>query len=260
MILAIDVGNTNIVLGLIEDGKISSVAPRIASDVHKTDYEFAVAIENMLDFVGVDATEAEGAIISSVVWPLTSTLQSAVKMLTGKKALVVGSGLKTGLNICIDDPGEVGADLVVGAVDALTVAETPLIVVDMGTATTVTVIDDGNRFLGGAILPGLRLSMDALSSGTSLLPRVSLDAPKKVISTNTVECMQSGAIFGSAAMIDGMIDRMEAELGKRATVVATGGLAGSVTPFCTHKIIYEPDLLLKGLSVLWEKNRRPSRT
>ena len=260
MILAIDVGNTNIVLGLIEDGKISSVAPRIASDVHKTDYEFAVAIENMLDFVGVDATEAEGAIISSVVWPLTSTLQSAVKMLTGKTALVVGAGLKTGLNICIDDPGEVGADLVVGAVGALTVARTPLIVVDMGTATTVTVIDDGNRFLGGAILPGLLLSMEALSSGTSLLPRVSLDAPKKVISTNTVECMQSGAIFGSAAMIDGMIDRMEAELGKKATVVATGGLAGSVTPFCSHEIIYEPDLLLKGLSFLWEKNRRSSRT
>ena len=260
MILAIDVGNTNIVLGLIEDGRISSVSPRIASDVHKTDYEFAVAIENMLDFVGVDATEAEGAIISSVVWPLTSTLQSAVKMLTGKTALVVGAGLKTGLNICIDDPGEMGADLVVGAVGALSVAQTPLIVVDMGTATTVTVIDDGNRFLGGAILPGLRLSMEALSSGTSLLPRVSLDAPEKVISTNTVECMQSGAIFGSAAMIDGMIDRMEDELGKKTTIVATGGLAGSVTPFCRHEIIYEPDLLLKGLSVLWEKNRRTSHT
>ena len=256
MILAIDVGNTNIVLGLIEDGKISSVAPRITTDLHKTDYEYAVAMENVLDFVGVDATEAEGAILSSVVWPLTSTLVSAVKMLTGKTALVVSAGLKTGLNIAIDDPGTVGADLVVGAVGALALAEPPLIVIDMGTATTITVVEEGNRFIGGAILPGLRLSMEALSSGTSLLPYISLDPPKKCISSNTVECMQSGAIFGSAAMLDGMIERMEAELGKKAVVVATGGLAGRVTPFCKREIICEPDLLLKGLAVLWEKNRK----
>ena len=254
MILAIDVGNTNIVLGLIEDGKISSVAPRIASDVHKTDYEYAVAIENVLDFVGVDATEAEGAILSSVVGPLTSTLQSAIKMVTGKSALVVGAGIKTGINICIDDPGQVGADLVVGAVGALSVTEAPVIVVDMGTATTVTVVDTGSRFLGGAILPGLQLSMEALSSGTSLLPRVSLDAPKKVISTNTVECMQSGAIFGSASMIDGMIERIEEEYGKPCTVVATGRYAASVTKLCRRTIHTDPDLILKGLMEVYFKN------
>ena len=259
MILAIDVGNTNIVLGLIENGKIRSVAPRITSDVNKTDYEYAVEIENVLDFVGVDATEAEGAILSSVVWPLTSTLQSAVKLLTGKTALIVGAGLKTGINICIDDPGQVGADLVVGAVGALALETAPLIVIDMGTATTITVIGEGNRFLGGAILPGLRLSMDALSAGTSLLPRISLEAPEKCISTNTVTCMQSGAVFGSAAMLDGMIERMEAELGQKTTVIATGGLAGCVTPFCRREIRYEPDLLLQGLAVLWEKNRRDRR-
>lgn len=259
MILAIDVGNTNIVLGLIEDGKISSVAPRITTDLHKTDYEYAVAMENVLDFVGVDATEAEGAILSSVVWPLTSTLVSAVKMLTGKTAMVVGAGLRTGLNIAIDDPGTVGADLVVGAVGALTLAKAPLIIIDMGTATTITVVDEGNRFIGGAIIPGLRLSMEALSGGTSLLPYISLDPPKKYISTNTVECMQSGAIFGSAAMLDGMIEHMEAELGKKATVIATGGLAGRVTPYCSRDIVYEPDLLMKGLAALWEKNRRDHR-
>lgn len=259
MILAIDVGNTNIVLGLIENGEISSVAPRITTDLHKTDYEYAIAIENVLDFVGVDATEAEGAIISSVVWPLTSILQSAVRMLTGKTAMVVGAGLKTGLNIAIDDPGTVGADLVVGAVAGLALAQPPLILVDMGTATTITVVEEGNKFVGGAILPGLRLSMEALSSGTSQLPNVSLEPPKKCISTNTVECMQSGAIFGSAAMLDGMIDRMEAELGRSAAVIATGGLAGCVTPYCRHEIRYEPDLLLKGLAVLWEKNRKERR-
>lgn len=259
MILAIDIGNTNIVLGLIEDGKISSVAPRITTDLHKTEYEYAVAMENVLDFVGVDATEAEGAIISSVVWPLTSIMAAAVKMLTGKTALVVGAGLKTGLNIAIDDPGTVGADLVVGAVGALTLAKAPLIIIDMGTATTITVVEEGNRFIGGAILPGLRLSMEALSSGTSQLPFISLDPPGKCICTNTVECMQSGAIFGSAAMLDGMIERMEAELGSKATVVATGGLSGSVTPYCRREIICEPDLLLKGLAALWEKNRKDKR-
>ena len=260
MILALDVGNTNIVLGLIENGKISSVAPRIATDTTRTDYEYAVAIENVLDFVGVDATEAEGAIISSVVWPLTSVLQRAVQMLTGKNALVVGAGIKTGLNICIDDPGQVGADLVVGAVGALALAEAPLIIIDMGTATTVTVVDEGNRFLGGAILPGLRLSMNALASGTSLLPQVSLEAPDKCIATNTVTCMQSGAIFGSASKLDGLIERMESELGKKAMVIATGGLAGCVTPLCKREIRYEPDLLLQGLAVLWEKNRRDRRS
>ena len=259
MILALDVGNTNIVLGVIENGQIGAVAPRLATDPHKSAYEYAVAMESVLDFVGIDATEAEGAILSSVVWPLTSTLQTAVKMLTGKTALVVGAGLKTGLNICIDDPGQVGANLVVGAVAGIALAPPPLIIIDMGTATTITVVDEGNKFLGGAILPGLNLSMEALASGTSLLPYVSLEAPKKVISTNTVECMQSGAIFGSAAMLDGMIDRMEAELGRSATLIATGGLAGRVTPVCKHEIRLEPELLLKGLAVLWEKNSRDRR-
>ncbi len=259
MILAIDVGNTNIVLGLIENGEVGSVAPRMATDVHKTEYEYAVAIETVLDFVGVDATEVEGAILSSVVWPLTNTLQKAIKLLTGKDALVVGKGLKTGVNICIDDPGQVGADLVVGAVAALAITPGPVIVIDMGTATTITVVDENARFLGGAILPGLRLSMNALASGTSQLPQISLEPPDKCIATNTVTCMQSGAILGSAAMLDGMIERMEEELGKKAAVIATGGLAGSVIPYCKREILYEPDLLLKGLAVLWEKNRRDHR-
>lgn len=259
MILAIDVGNTNIVLGCVENGRLGPVAPRLATDTKKTDYEYAVAMENVLDFVGVDATEMEGVIISSVVWPLTHTLQRAIKLLTGKEPLVVGKGLKTGLDIRIDDPGSVGADLVVGAVAGLALAEPPLILIDMGTATTVTVVGEGNQFLGGAIIPGLRLSMNALSQGTSQLPQISLEAPDRCISTNTVACMQSGAIYGSAAMLDGLIERMEAELGKKATVIATGGLAGTIVPYCKREIRVEPELLLKGLAVLWEKNRKTSR-
>ena len=255
MILAIDVGNTNIVLGCLEKGEILSIA-RLTSDIHKTEYEYAVSIRDILRFQGMDDTVFEGAVISSVVWPLTGTLNKAVELLTGKTALVVGKGLKTGLDIRIDDPAQVGADLVVGSVAALRYYQPPLIMVDMGTATTLFALDAHGRFVGGAIAPGLRLSMEALSGGTSQLPRISLDAPKKCIGTNTVDCMQSGAIFGTAAMLDGMIDRMEAELGTPVTVVATGGLAGVVAPFCRRKVISDPDLLLKGLYVLWEKNRK----
>ncbi len=254
MILAIDTGNTNIVLGCIENREIRAVA-RMATDVNKTDYEYAVGMKNVLAFAGYAPEDFEGAILSSVVWPLTSTLQRAVKLLTGLDALTVGKGLKTGLDIRLDDPGQIGADLVVGAVAALHLHRPPLIVVDMGTATTISAVDAQGRFLGGAIVPGLRLSMEALSGHTSQLPRVSLDAPARCIGTNTVASMQSGAIYGSAALLDGMIERMEAELGAPAAVVATGGLAGCVTPFCRREIRYEPDLLLIGLAVLWEKNR-----
>ena len=254
MILAIDTGNTNVVLGCIENGEIVSVA-RLATDIHKTEYEYAIAMRDVLAFRGINVSEMEGAILSSVVWPLNTTLRRAVEMLIGKEPLVVGRGLKTGLDIRIDDPGQVGADLVVGAVAGLKIAPPPLILIDMGTATTVTAVDAAGRFVGGAIAPGLRLSMEALSEGTSQLPRVSLDAPAKCIGTNTVASMQSGAIFGSAAMIDGLVDRMEEELGSKATVIATGGLAGCVVACCRREIRYEPDLLLKGLAALWEKNQ-----
>jgi len=254
MILAIDTGNTNVVLGCIENGEVRSVA-RMATDIHRTADEYAVAMRDILAFHGVDVSRLEGAILSSVVWPLNTTLRRAVKQLIGTEPLAVGRGLKTGLDIRIDDPGQVGADLVVGAVAGLALCEPPLILIDMGTATTLTAVDAAGRFVGGAIVPGLRLSMEALSQGTSQLPRVSLEAPVKCIGTNTVASMQSGAIFGTAAMIDGMIDRMEEELGSSATVIATGGLAGCVVACCRREIRWEPDLLLKGLAVLWEKNR-----
>ena len=254
MILAIDTGNTNVVLGLIENGEPRFLA-RLATDTNRTEHEYAVAMRDVLAFQGVDVSDLEGAILSSVVWPLNTTLRRAVELLIGKEPLVVGRGLKTGLDIRIDDPGQVGADLVVGAVAGLHLEKPPLILIDMGTATTVTAVDAAGRFVGGAILPGLRLSMKALSEGTSQLPRVYLEAPARCIGTNTVACMQSGAIFGTAAMLDGMIDRMEEELGGKAAVIATGGLAGCVVPHCRREIRYEPDLLLKGLAVLWEKNQ-----
>ncbi len=253
MILAIDVGNTHIVLGCLENGEIHSVS-RLATDPNKTEYEYAVFLRDVLAFNGVDVSALEGAILSSVVPAVTGTLKGAVRLLTGLDTLVVGAGIKTGLNIRIDDPAQLGSDLVVGAVAALSLAPPPLIVIDMGTATTIFAIDKKGSFLGGAIVPGVSLSMNALAGGASLLPKVPIEAPKKCICTNTVTCMQSGAVFGAAAMLDGMIERMEEELGEKAAVIATGGLSGSITPHCRREIRCEPELLLKGLAVIWEKN------
>ena len=253
MILAIDVGNTNIVLGFIENGDIKTII-RIHTEPRETGTEYAIKLRQVADFYKIDLTSLDGSIISSVVPPVTESLKSAVEALTGKHPMVVGPGMKTGLNVRIDDPSTLAGDLVVGSVAALNCYSKPCIIIDMGTATTIMVVDEKGCFRGGSIIPGLKLSYAALASGTSLLPDISIVTPKKVIGTNTVDCMRSGAIFGTAAMIDGMIDRMEAEIGMPCTLIATGGLAESVVSLCSHDIICDKDLLLKGLWVLYQKN------
>lgn len=254
MILALDVGNTNIVLGCIEDGEIRHIV-RIQTLPGETDAEYAIKLLQLLYISGLDPKGFEGAILSSVVPPVTNALTQAVKRVTGLECMVVGPGIKTGMNVRIDDPGTLGCDLVVGGVAAIAYYGAPAIVLDLGTATTVSVIDKNNSFRGGAIVPGVMLSFSALAAGTSLLPNISIVPPKKCIATNTVDCMRSGAVYGTAAMIDGMIDRMEAELGYPCKVVATGGLASSIVPYCTHEIVCDDDLLLKGLWTLYQKNR-----
>ncbi len=169
--------------------------------------------------------------------------------------MVVGPGVRTGMNVRVDDPGTVAGDLIVGGVAAMHYYGAPAIVLDLGTATTATVIDANGCFCGGAIMPGVKLSYGALAAGTSLLPEISITPPKKCIATNTVDCMRSGAVFGTAAMIDGLIDRMEEELGMKCTVVATGGLASSIVSCCRHEIVCDDDLLLKGMWYLYEKNK-----
>lgn len=255
MILAVDIGNTHIVLGCIENDKILNI-DRLETDVNKTESEYAVLIKGVLEFSGIDLTAFEGAVMSSVVPPINAAIKSAIKKVIGCDTLVVGSGVKTGLNILIDNPAQTGSDLVVGAVAALSMYKTPLVIIDMGTATTITVVVGKADFLGGAIIPGLGISMNALASNTSQLPKVSLEAPSKCIGTNTIDCMKSGAVFGSAAMIDGMIDRIERELGEEANIIATGGIASSIIPHCIHKINYEPDLLLRGLTIVYNKNKK----
>ncbi|MDR0381740.1 MAG: type III pantothenate kinase [Oscillospiraceae bacterium] len=255
MILAIDVGNSNIVIGCIDGDNISHKY-RMETDTSKTEDEYAAGICQIMSLDAVGISAFAGAIISSVVPPLTEIIKAAVKRLTGLDALIVGAGLKTGLNIRIDNPAQLGSDLVATGVAAAAAYELPVIIFDMGTATTIGIVDGKANFIGGAIFPGVALSMDALVSRTSQLPKVPIEAPARGISTNTVDCMKSGAIFGTAAMMDGMIDRFEKELGVPARVVATGGLSARVVPYCRHAIVHDETLLLRGLKILYEKNRK----
>ncbi len=254
MILAIDMGNTNIVVGCIDEEKAHFVE-RITTNHNKTGMEYAINIKNILEIHEISTDQIEGAILSSVVPPLNAAISSAVKKILGYHPMLVGSGIKTGLNILMDNPKATGSDMIVDAVAAIRDYPCPIIIIDMGTATTMSVVDCSGNYIGGAILPGLRVSLDSLSSRTAQLPSISLDIPKKVIGKNTIDCMRSGIMYGSAGMIDGIIDRIDEELGQTASVVATGGLASFVTPLCRHNIVYDEALLLKGLLILYEKNK-----
>ncbi len=255
MILAIDMGNTHIEVGIVSGGEIL-MSSRISTDRKKTEAEYAVCIKEILDLYQIDPQEIEGGILSSVVPPLTYILQEAVKLVTGKMPIVVGPGTKTGMHIKIDDPKTLGADMVVAAVGGIELYGTPLILIDMGTATTITAVDREGSFLGGAIVPGVRISLDALANSTTQLPMIALDSPRKAIGTNTVDCMKSGILYGQAAMLDGMIDRMREELGAEASVVATGGLSGLIVPYCRHNIILERELMIQGLKIIYDRNSR----
>ena len=254
MILTIDIGNTNIELGVVDEQGIV-FQERISTDIDRTELEYAVLIKNALEVHSLTGDEITGSIMSSVVPPLVHIIKSAIKKLIGITPMVVGAGLKTGLDIKIDNPKTLGADIVVDSVAAKEIYGAPCIVIDMGTATTLSVLDQKGCFIGGVILPGLRTSLDALVSNAAQLSQTSLAAPKKVIGKNTLDCLRGGMIYGNAASIDGMIERMEEELGCKCTIVATGGLAQAVIPHCRHNIIIDEDLLLKGLQIIYEKNR-----
>ena len=258
MILTIDVGNTNVVLGCVEDGVVVSRS-RLATNTSDLPNDYAMKMRQSFAFDSIDYHEFEGAILSSVVPQVNRAIRSAVRKLTGLECIIVGAGIKTGVNVKIDDPGTLAGDLITGTVGALSMYKPPIIIVDMGTATTIVAVDKDGAYIGGAIVPGVNHSFEALSQGTSLLPNISIEAPRKCIATNTVDSMKSGAVFGTAAMIDGMIERMEAELGQPATVIATGGLSGGIIPYCKHEIKHEPDLLLKGLAILYQKNAKPKK-
>ena len=255
MILAVDIGNSNIVIGGIDGSDIRFEA-RLRTDATKTSDEYCIDLKMILEVYGISKNVIEGAIIASVVPQVMNSIKTALKKLTGKNALVVGPGLKTGLNIKIENPSQTGADLVVGSVAALREHKAPIIVIDMGTATTMMVLDETGSFVGGSISPGVKISMEALTDRTALLPGLQLDQPKRAIGRNTIDCMRSGIMLGAACMLDGMVERMEAELGQKATIVVTGGIAKFVIPMCKRDMIYDKDLLLKGLAILYRDNTK----
>ena len=256
MILAIDMGNTNIVLGCIDNDKVY-FEERLATDINKTELEYAVIFKTVLDLYEIDKDRIAGAIISSVVPQLVNVVKSAVEKIIDIRPYVVGPGVKTGLNLLMDEPRRVGSDLVVDAVAAIKNYGTPAIVIDLGTATTMSVINRKGDYVGGVILPGIQVALDSLVSRTAQLPRIALEAPDKVSGKNTVDCMKSGSIFGNAACIDGMIDRLAKEMGEDVAdihIVATGGLAKIMVPECQHDIVCDNELLLKGLKIIYDKN------
>ncbi len=253
MILAIDIGNTNLVIGCIEGEKIC-FEERLSTNISKTELEYVVDFITILNLHQIEKESITGCIVASVVPPLNTVVKSAIEKLLHISPIFVGPGVKTGLNIAIDNPASVGADLIVNAVAGLQEYGAPLVMIDMGTATTITVLDEKKNYIGGIILPGLRVSLEALVNSTSQLPRISLEAPKKVIARNTVDSMKSGMVIGQAAEMDGLIDRIWEELNMETPVVASGGLAGFIVPHCRKKIILDNELTMKGLGIIYRKN------
>lgn len=253
MILTVDVGNTNIVLGGFAEEKLMFVT-RLQTNKYKMADEYTIQFKALLDLYGYSPSVFKGAIISSVVPPLLPTLKMAIKQLFDCRVLTVSPGTKTGLNIVTDNPGVLGADLVCGAVGAISKYPLPCIVVDLGTATKFSVIDENGTFLGVSIMPGINISLDALSKRTAQLPHIEFADATHIIGTNTLDSMLSGVVFGNASMIDGMIERIEEEIGKKATVVITGGLAGNIVPHCRCNAITDSNLLLYGLLEIYKKN------
>ena len=254
MILAVDIGNTNIVVGFLDKTNIIAQG-RIGTDKKKTDMDFLIQLKLMLSVYSIKQSDIEGSILSSVVPEITQEVSHALELLINKKPFIIGSGIKTGLNIKIDNPKSLGADRVCDAVCVIEEYKTPAIIIDMGTATTLSVVDKNHNHIGGLIIPGMKTSLDSLSDHASQLPFISLEAPKNLIGKNTVECMQSGLIYGNTCMIDGLIDRIKEEIEGDVTVIVTGGLGKLIIPYSKHKLIYDPNLLLKGLYYIYNKNR-----
>ena len=255
MILTIEIGNSTITLGGVEGSDIRFEC-RINTDRVKTSDTYCIDLKTLFEIYGIDMASIEGVIISSVVPQVLNSVRTAIRKLLNREPLVVGPGLKTGLDIRLENPGQMGADLVAADVAALSEHKPPLIVIDMGTATTMAVLDPNGAHLGGCVCPGVKISLEALTGNTSLLPGIQLDSPKQALGRNTADAMRSGIMFGTASMLDGMIDRFRAETGWDFTIVATGGLAKHIVPLCHNEIVYDRHLIIKGLAKLYRDNAR----
>ncbi|KIR03223.1 Pantothenate kinase type III, CoaX-like protein [Lachnospiraceae bacterium TWA4] len=254
MILAIDIGNSITTLGCTQDSKVL-FSEQLSTDYKKTSLEYAISIKAVLEIHNLTPSSIRGVIVGSVVPPVTDIVKEAIKkIIPRKKILVVGAGVKTGLNILIDNPAQIGSDLIAGAVAGISLYTPPLILIDFGTAMTICVIDKNKNYIGGMILPGIKVSLDSLTSKTSKLPRISLSPPKHLIGRSTIECMSSGVLYGNASCIDGMIERIREERKEEFTVIATGELSDKIIPLCRNEILMDADLILKGLALIYKKN------
>ena len=257
MLLAVDIGNTNICIGVLEGDEVRSTT-RMVTRPRCTADEYTAELKFLLRRIGVTPADAQGVIVCSVVPGLTRPLADACRRLTGCDAMLVSVALDTGLTMDVDAPERVGQDRLADAAAAAARYPLPCMTVDLGTATTYNVIGEGGVFLGGFIVPGVQTSLRAISAGTAQLPPIAPETPGELIGKNTVACLNNGAMFGTAAMLDGLADRVEAQLGRPLTVVATGGLAPYILPCCKRRVHYDADLLFHGLALLYRNNHRPA--
>lgn len=253
MLITIDIGNSYVSLGGFE-GEELIFRSDIVTDSKKSCDQYAVEIKNIMSLYEIEIENITGGIISSVVPELTGVIKGAIKRLSGVDCLVVGPGVKSGININIDNPAQLGADTVAIAVGAISKFDSPLVVCDLGTATVLGVIDKNKNLCGAIIAAGVGTTSEGFSKNTALLPHVSIDTPKRVVGKNTVSSVQSGLIYGTAAMIDGLVERIESEMGFSATVVATGQMTGLIIPHCDRDIIISEHLVFEGLRIIYEKN------
>ena len=254
MLLAVDVGNSNIKLGGFSGDELVFVSD-MATDTKATADEYAIKILSAFSLHSVERSEIDGAIISSVVPQINRALCGGIEKLFSVKPLIVGPGVKTGVGIQCDMPSSVGADLICATVAAHFLYGSPSVIVDMGTATKLTAVNEKGAFVGTSIAPGVMLGLNALAGGTAQLPLVSLEAPVSAIGKNTADCMKSGIILGAASMIDGMSERIKDELGGKALIIATGGYSSIILPYCKQNITYDENLVLKGLNLIYNKNK-----
>jgi len=254
MLLAADIGNSNIVIGGIFQNEVRFTA-RLTTDKNTTADMLAISLKNILSLYNLSDKDFDGAIISSVVPPVTQTMKNAISTVIGVTPVVIAPGIKTGLNIVIDNPAQTGSDMVADNVAAYSEYKKAVVVIDMGTATVISVTDKNGNFRGGSIHPGVTTSLNALSQNTAQLPFIDIEKPKKVVGTNSIDCMRSGIVYGTASMIDGMLERIRTETGYDFVCVATGGHARHIIPHCKEKILYDENLLLKGLNIIYNLNK-----
>ena len=255
MLLAVDIGNTNIKYGIFDKEELIRTLT-VSCDKAKTADEYGIELYSLIRVMGIHRTDFDGCIISSVVPIVTARIDEAVRALLNIETIIVGPGIKTGLNIRIEDPSQLGADLVTACVAANAEFPAPCIVISMGTATVMCVIAKDKAMIGGPIAPGVMISLNALTGNAALLVSVALEAPQSVIGNNTDRSIRAGVVWGTVCMIDGMIDRIEKELGERCHIVATGGMAKSIIPHCTHEIAVKDDLIMQGLRLIYKRNQK----